>query len=702
MGRKKAVPPSDSRESPAFWDEMIQASAKRRRVQNEQFERYARWHRGDLSDVVDPGTVRDHRKRWETSLDNMTFLATEASKADLFFRYPRFVVRPPTALPNPQFSAALSRVETTMLHHTMRRARFRQKARRSIQDALLSGIGILKVTPDTEVAVDEEVLDAAREEAQMEIAAFQAHGTRMKATEKQIHSVHVTLKSNYLAQADRGEIQLPRPALKYLRKHIAVHKAMMGSERPTETIKTAHTRIRRVNPLDYAYDPTADDREDCTWRACRFLMRRADLLANDDFDKDARLQAQVIQDRWEQRDHQDRQPTTPGSYDIPEDMIMVREVFDFVEQRRYLFNEGGSVMLLNEDRLDLSSIQPSGPFHELVLIEDTFEGQGVPPPCSFEAEQSAATHIASANVAAATASQARTLFDAQNIDAKEAQDAWSAPAASLIPINRTGDPNTDFSKLFHSAPIAEIPAQNMAVLADARRGVDRRSGLGTSKMGGGESSPTATGAALGAEASSSISDDRASTVDEWSEQAARSVVRLTRYFTPKADVIAVCGPEAIEAWPERWALLDVSDDLGCEIIPGSSRRQNTSVDRKQLLDGLAAFENSTTLPPGPAKALMTVEMYRRYFEDGGVSGLDWSSLEQEIAMAASMTAVQSEEGMDPEGGGAVDDTDGVAPNDIEQGVANVGGGRIPTGASIGDRISSARTNAKENVAARSE
>jgi hypothetical protein len=705
MGRTKAVPPSDSRLSPAFWKQMIEGSDKRRAIQNEQFERFARWHRGDLTDVVDPGTVRDKSQRWQASLDNMTFLATEASKADLFFRNPRFVVRPPFGAQHPQFSPKLSRVETTLLHHGLRSAGFRRKARRGIQDGLLAGIGVLKVTSDAEVVVDEEVLDEAKQEAQDEIAAFM-QGTEMKAKDDQIHSVHVTIKENFLTMAERGEIQLPKAALKYLRQHVKIHRSMITSERPSETIRFAQPRIRRVNPLDYAYDPTADDRDDCSWHACRFLMRRADLLGNDDYSKEARLQAQTISDRWVDRNYQSRQPNSPGAYDIPDQMVMVHEVFDLVDQRRYLFTENGAVMLLEEDRRELEMIQPSGPFHTLVLIEDTFEGQGVPPPCSFEAEQAAATHIASANVAAATASQARTLFDSDAIDAIEAQKAWTSGAATMVPIARKGNPDKAFKDLFHPGPIAEIPAQNMAVLADARRGVDRRSGLGTAKMGGGESSPTATGAALGSEASSSISDDRASTVDEWSEGVARAFVRLTRRFTPKSHVVTVCGPDAIEAWPDRWGLVDVADDIGVEIIPGSSRRMNTSVDQKQLMDGIMAFESSVTLLPGPAKSMMTIEMFRRYFEDGGITGLDWNSLEQEVVMAQAMQ--QEMQGGMPEeegaGGGGVpeEDQEPSEANDIEQGVQNVGGGRVPSGSSIGDRISAARSGAKDSVAQRGQ
>lgn len=712
MARPKRVPPSDSRESPAFWSRMVMADAKRRERQNEQFARFSRWHRGDLSDVIYVEQA-ERRERWTRALENMTFLATEASKADLFFRWPRFNIVPPYPSSHPLFSPALGRVETTYLTHTLRAAHYRRKARRCLQDALLGGLGVIKVTVDNEVVVDEEVLDAARLEATQEVAEFlKGNFDAMRAKDDQIHSVHIEIKSGLLSQGEEGGIALPKPALKFLRKHIAMHEAMKGSERPTETIRASQVRVRRVNPLDYFYDPTVDDRDDASWRACRYLLRKSDVLADDAYDLEARKALTDKVDRWEMRTAKMPKVYTPGSYDIPEQMVMVYEVFDLVDQKRRLYCEGADRMLIEEDRHDLRWIQPSGPFHELAFIEDTMEGQGVPPPAAFEGEQAAATHIAVTNVAAALQSSPRTVYDERFISADDAQKMWHAAVGEFVPVKPNAPHELKLKDMFNQAPGCEIPEQNMAVLMDARRGVDKRSGLGTSKMGGGEQASTATGAALGAEASTSISDDRAATVDEWIEQTARSVVRLTRRFTPKSAVVRVCGPEAAQVYPDVYSVAQVANDEGVTIIPGSSRRQNTAIDQKQLLDGITAF-SADPLMQGPSAASLKIEMYRRYFDDGGVSGLDWSAVEQEAKMLAMLQQAQMM-GAGGEAEGSAEDegedmAEGEGPpgpddegrsgdiNDQLQGVANVGGGRIPTNASIGDRIRMQRGQAVSNV-----
>lgn len=723
MAKPKAVPDSSSRESPAFWMQMVNGSDKRRQYVNDQYVEFARWFEGDMSGMMGAADAdRDGPRRRESFLENMTHLATVASMADLFFRWPRFVVRPPYTPPKPMvlpgmpqppvppsvglFTPELARIETMRLAYTMRAVGYRKKARRALQDALLGSIGILKVTADPELVLDEDAVAAAREEAFNEVTAFLQSGIRMKASEEQLHSIHIQVKRSILNEKERDGT-IDRSALKYLRKHIEFHASMMGSERMTETIRSNTIRIRRVNPLDYFYDPTVDDREDASWRGQYFLLRKQDVVGNEDYDKEAREQVGRTEDRWARRTTWVPRIRTMGTFDIPEDMIAIYEIYDLVEQRRILFAEGGSIPLQITDRGDLAVIQPSGPFQELAFVEDALEGQGVPPPNAYKEEQKAATQIASANVKAAIQSMAKTMFDARTINPEDAQRIWHANVGEMIPVNPKGDFNRSLKDAFEQVPPSEIHEQNLVVQAGCVRGIERRSGLGVAKLGGGEQAPTATGAALGADASSSISEDRSASVDEWSEQTARHVVRLERRYTPKSQIVETCGPEAIEVWPERWGLGDVANDIGVEIIPGSSRRRNTAVDQKQLLDGLQAF-SADPMMQGPAAGKLKLSMYQMYFEDGGVTGLDWSGVKQEIEQQAMLQQMQMAgmgAGMGGQPGEAPPETapkenapemsqgGGTSENDVAQGVANVGGGRIPTGASIGDRVAKARGGA---------
>jgi hypothetical protein len=691
--RPPRLPPDERRDSATFWRRMVDASQKRRAVQNEQFARFARWHRGDMRDV-ERAEKDQGEPRWQSGLENMTHAATVASLADLFFRWPRFVVRP-SAAAHHLYPPPLAALETQFLAHTLRQVGYRRKARRAIQDALLGGLGVLKLVADPEVVVDEDARDAARAEAAEELRLFLVRGERMRAREGQLHSFHLEVKGEFLAAVERGEQPVPRTAARYLRRHVREHEQMRHSERPTEQVRDSRPRLRRVNPLDFFQDPTADDRDECSWVACRYLVRRADVLADERYDRAAREQLRTAQDRWEGRtSHEPSRRGGPGSFDVPDDMVVVYEAFDLVDQQRRVWADHAELMLLpGEDRMELATLQPSGPFHLLVFVEDVMEAQGVPPPCAFEAEQAALTAIATSNVQAAVESRPKMLYNAREIDPDEMQRVLDARAGSAVGVNPKGSPDKDLAKSFTSSPTFLIDPQSLAVAALATRGIERRSGLGTAKLGGGEAAPTATGAALGAEASTSVSDDRAATVDEWAEGTARGFVRLSRRYASPVQVARVCGEAALEVWPARWALEDAADDTAVTVVPGSARRQNTSVDQKQLLDGLGVLAADPVLV-GPAAAALRCEVYRRFFEDAGVSGLDWEGVSQEAVLVS--------------GGGAqgepppVPGPTATRPDDVVQGVANVGGGRVPTGAGIGDKVRLVRGQARRGAVDRGQ
>lgn len=725
MAKPQAVPDSSSRESPAFWQKMFEASDKRRDRPNEHFARFSRWYRGDLRDVVDPKNTEDNL-RWQSGLENMTNLATTASLADLLFRWPQFTVNTPYIAPPPVpildsmgvplppqepptlFNPKFAKLRGARITYILRRTNYLLKARRALLDCLIGGMGVLKIVSDPEVVVDDDVLDAAKLEAQTELVDFLSKGVKMVAREGQIHSVHIEIKRQAMTQAQQGVIQLPKSAIKYLRNHIAHHEVMKLSERPTETIRANQHRILRINPLNFFYDPTVDDLDDCTWKGTRYLVRKADVVANPYYNERARLEVQNAQDKWQTTTFR---PSiiSPNSFDIPEDMVMCNEVFDLIDQKRYVYADGASVCLVEgEDRGDLKELQTSGPFNELIFMHDVMEAQGISPVAAFESEQSAATAIATAHVRTAIQCTPKTMYDMRNVNPDDAKRIWEGNTAEFIGIKPTGDQKKGIQDYFGQVPAAEINAQALEVLQSCRDGVNRRSGLGNSKMGGGEQSPTATGAALGADAASSISEDRGALVDAWQERTARTLARL-EYFTPKSQVVETCGPEALEVWPEKMTLMEAANDIAIEVTPGSSRRRNTSVDQKQLLDGLTAVSQMPMFQ-GPAGSTIILQLTKRFFDDAGMTGIDFAPLEAEaqmLAMAPQSPAGGPEGAGGPTGPGAPGQATGgppakpnghspaegkgVAPNDIAQGVANVGGGRVATGASLGDKIAGYRS-----------
>jgi hypothetical protein len=142
------------------------------------------------------------------------------------------------------------------------------------------------------------------------------------------------------------------------------------------------------------------------------------------------------------------------------------------------------------------------------------------------------------------------------------------------------------------------------------------------------------------------------------------------------------GKQALEEIEWVMGLGDVQLMTGVSVVPGSSRRNNTAIEAKQLQDLYVAVAPDPMISP-PFK----VELLRRFAEANGIYGLDYDGL---LQFQAGMLAMG-----DPSGGGegGPEGTEEPEPSEQEepsragqqQGKNNVGGGRVPTGAGKGDK-----------------
>lgn len=701
---------ASDRSDPAFWVQEMNACIKRNKVQMDRFVRFARWYRGDLSDIVDPDATPTLENRWEINLDNMHLFVTDAAIASLFFRNPRFAIRSPSGRAGGIWTPALARIEAMMLNDTIEQIGYFRQARRRLLDARLGPFGVLKITYDCDMVVDHETIENARTEAQLENQAFVTASTAgealsaMVATESQIHSAHIDVHQELLAMAQRGEVPLPKPAIKYLRKHIKKHESMRSSETPTEFARDASIVCRRVNPLHFFYDTSVDDIWDARWYCHSYFIRMADAKGNSRFSRKARDECAAASDRWQRNGVTMHQYVpTPGTFDSHDELVLVNEVYDRVDGTIREFFEGGSEMAC-EREFTLRSVQPNGPYSILMFKPDPLEAAGLPPPIAWEAEQSATTALQSASVAAAIAgSRAGTVYNGAFVDPADMERIENRKMGDNLRLNLPGGNDADIRKAFAPAPTVELKEQTLVMRSDVRSRISQSSGLGSQKTLSGDRSGSATEAAITSGAADAISEDQAAILDDASAYDGKMIVRLTRKCVPKAKVVEVCGDEAIEVYPDQWADRDIVNDRNVYPIPGSSRRRQTSIDSKLTMDGIVAA-SSVPAMAGPSGQSAILEMLRRWFEDQGLSGIDWESVDAEQKAQAMMQQMMmggapgapGATGAPPEGGG---EPPSESPQDAArrpsemsepsvagqaQGAANAGGGRIPTGAGQGD------------------
>lgn len=675
------------RESPAFWKLQRDAFEQYARRPLKHYKRYARRFAGDFREVAH-ATDEGADTADAPALGNLTNLSVRQARADLYFRNPRFVVR--TAGGHAEyggvFTPALARTETLLLNDAAVEQGLYRHMRKSLLDFLLGPYMVTKVTFACDIGTDEESVREQRDVAQREGQAFIILSTKPTVKETDLHAVHIEEHDQLIAAAERGEIPLPKSAIKYLKKHVQKHREAEPYSRPSETLRNQSIHTRRVNPLCFAFDPFNEDVEAQEWVEESWLARYEDVVNNEEFDRTARHEVAAIYDTdaYLNPDIPGPNPTRMGVSRTPDPRVRMFETIDLVDRKVIIHAAGGTRPLLVRP-YTLGSILPSGPYIVSSSMEDPLHNYGVCPPYIYEAHQKAVSQIFGVNNEIVMRSAPKITYNASLIDAETKDALEEFLVAGHVPLKLP--PDADVSKVIQQLPPVGVPEQNVAVEGMNRRMIEIGSGQGSARLGGGDYSKTATASAIAGESSSTLNEDTAAMVDDHCRRWGTYQLRLMRQFYSRARVAEIAGPEALQSWPEQFSQRDILMDRGVEVIPGSSRRNTTAVETKLLQDSLAMILPlvGTVIPQHVA-----LEMVRRLIESNGVYGIDWQGAETGMLQ---MMMAQAEAGMGGAAGGG-GGPEGASPRRAEMsepsasgmmgGMANVGGGRVPTGASEGD------------------
>lgn len=669
------------RNDPKFWDEMRQAWWKHARVPLNQYTKYSRWFRGEFTETGDV-TVRGTKlpKDWRGALVNLTNLVTRTSRADLFYRNPRFLARPSGSLNQALFTPELAHTESILLNALATETGLYRQGRRALLDGLLGPFMVLKVGYSADIGLDMELVDSERDAADAENQNFVANGVYPKLQANDLHSVHIEQHQQVIAAVERGDIKLPSKLVKYMKKHIQKHQESAPHERPKETVRNDSIFVRRRSPLNVFFDPWAEDSSEREWMGERYIARIEDVQNNKDFSSSERKNIQSLTTRW---NHENHLPAfSSDTITTPDQYCMLYEVIDMVNNKVITYAQGGAKPLLVKD-YTLSSILPSGPYVDASFMEDPFEGFGIAPPAVYEAHQIAATYLAAVNTKTVQRSSPKLGYNAQYIGKEELSDLKKFLVAGLVPFKSLA-PGMKISDVMHQIPPCAVPDQNMTLEAYHRRMIEQFSGMGSAKLGGGDTSRTATASAIIGESVTTLSEDLAAVVDDWMARTGKTMLRLARRFYTQARVAELVGEDALKSWPMEWADRDIANDRGVIVVPGSSRRNNSSVEQKLLQDVYALVSQDPTTP-----VPMKMELLQRLLESMGIFGIDYSGAQEAALLAKLQEQIMAQAQMQPPeaGGPAPRRSEASEPSRAgqAQGVANVGGGRLSTGASKGDK-----------------
>ncbi len=713
----------NDRTSPEFWKNEAREYAKQAREVDADYRLFCRRFRGDLAEVPYNAETSSTVAR-SSGFGNLTQLRARIMRGDLMFRCPRPQVAPPR-YEKAIFTATLAQVETLLLRDFVEEADYYREMRRAALDLVLAPRCIVKIGINVDGELDLRELRRERAKADAEFKLYVVAGIKPRLRNSDSDATHAVQHAQVIAAAERGELNIPEENIDVMRAHLASHvDRLSDSSRETEASRRGRVTIRRIHPESYSHDVWAERPYDREWHKEAFIERIEDAQADTSYDPEAVKEIVPCHVRRGRRDGSgltDSDDFNRDSIQTLDGHFQCHEVVDLVESQIVRYAEGGT-RPLRVRPWTLAAILPSGPYEEYSLIEDPEQDWGVCPPKVGQDHQEASSELQGIATETVRRGLPMSIINGAVLDEDTIEKIKHGDIAELIVV-RNLPPDSDMKKVMASLTPAEVPEQNVGVEQMHRQMAEQILGLGAQREQSSVGSKTATEATIIGNAANSLAEDGGAGWDDFQSRVLRKVARHFRGCYSQRQVVDLVGEIALrpDGWPAvGFADADAGDDRNISVVPGSSRRNESAVLTKMLGEGINTFIVSPLAMTMPAT---TAELFRRYFESMGQYGLGFDQVGEVATLDMQMQAAQAAAGGvpgDPNAaptappgsaqpgvppgapGAAPPQRPGVPParpgaapprpteatkpgvTGQNNGMANVGGGRMPTGASAGD------------------
>lgn len=674
-------------EEPQYWDDQRRACEAYNEDDRRDYRRFAAWLVGQETDQ-NGSRLRGKLGRSRGPLSNLISLAIRVARSNLFYRSPRFMVQDLPTLGGKGNGKKIAQIETMMLDDAVDECDLYTEGRRCILDGLIGPEMVMKVGYTSDVGVDFDRIEAERKHASAEGEAIRAGG-RPRRGEDDADCVHMEEHQRQIAMAEEGSWPTDEGSLAYLKKHYKAHEDALKKfgDRPLETVRFESLIVERVSPMKWWRDMTASRPAERSWVQESFLRLVDDVRENPNYEPGARKEVQATDSGEDGADALGKDGYARDPVRSPDDYVTIYEVVDLRRSKILTFASGGKKCLRVRDYKDQRTF-PGGPYITGSFLEDPITDCGVAMPRIYEGHQDILSQWD--DVGAKTLMRGvpvkvvkKGVLDADTL--KKLQNNRRVPDSWVVASDLGA--NDDINKVIQQLDPPAIPEFLFALRRVQESGIERQTG-GSAQLGGGDTSKTATASATVQESSSNISEDLASVMDNFLSRIGRGMVRVMRRY-PESKVSEIYGEGAVGVWP-KWSERAICRDRGVSVVPGSSRRKNLAVEQKLLTDLYVAVQSNPNIG-----VEVGVELFRRVLDASGVFNVDLSGM-QEMMQRQEIEGLMPGGGSGAEGGAAPPSgkdrasrrskaRGSGAPSDQRGGLANAGGGRVPTGASAGDK-----------------
>ena len=688
-----------------YWEEQRKASEEYLDPVLKKFQLYASWYAGDMESLA--SAIQKAYGLNAPMGSPLLNLVTRTARAEMFYRNPRYMVEPIERFGPTIFTPALSSVETILLNDFVEETNFFHEGRRVILDMLLAHRGIFKIGYSSDIGMNYPAILESRDKALKENMVWVTEFKAPRVGKADIHTTHIEAHAQAIALAQRGDTELPPVQVERMKAHIHQHQKMLDkySERPKENIRYEHVWCKRVSPMRFRFDPWAESPTERRWVGEIFVRDVDDVRANELYDQAARVDVggmDINAIEGLELDSRYERLLTRGTED---NKTILVEIVDTVRRKVITYAMNSQKPLRVRDYV-MADVLPDGPYVDEAFTEHPLDDCGIPQPQVYEEFQKALGVMDTILMEISKRSVPRQAIDVSALSPDELKKLRRPVPGNLIEVSglRAGKSMKD---IIQDVPLPRIDTSLMQIRQMYVRGIEQYSGLGSAKLAGGDSAKTATASAIIGESVATLTEDLNSVLDNMLSRVGKKALRMMRlmYDTPKVEEI-VGQMETDNAWPTEWSVRDIIMDRGVKMVPGSTQRKNAAVEQKLMVELYSLVSQDPAIPPA-----VRVELLRRVFDAAGVYGLDVAGMEQKIMeqeLMAQQQAQQEQQGGSDPAERTKRRTDGEGTEasraSLAQGVANVGAGRVATGASAGDGPKSpagrARSKAKSNIKGR--
>ena len=635
---------------PQDWDQRIKYFREKMETPLKDYKRYKRWARGDFRDIdAEMGLAEG-----QSASVNMVAMVLRSFLAHLFFGPPGVAVKSIEGHRSPE----LAKVETDGLNDLIDQTNLFKQGKLTVMDGFLAPFMCFKVGYNADIDVNVTWLESENQKVVVENKAFLAD-MNVGVHKTDNDSLHINGHELLYQQVLEGNEMMPASARDNLKAHIEKHykRREEGLSYTSEVLRAEKVFISRRKPTAIFFDTHAPDLDSLSWVGEVTVRDLEDVVTDERFTAHARAQmTETLASRTAEM--LQKEDTREVSGDGIE-RVLQYEMICLKRNMVYTYADGFD-FYLREAPYAYQREMPNGPYILDTFIDDPDDIWGVAQPKYWEVHQKVVSILNTVQVLTAKAAVPGIGVDGDALSEDEIAEYKSGKIARVVRFKDVGE---DIRKHIFILPTPTISQEVFAVLGQNMQFIERLSGLGQTRLGGGERSKTATASQMIDDAIAGMTQEVATRLDQFILKTLRHALRLMRKLYSRSTIARSVGAERAGQWPDMggWTTTEILDDRGVELLVNTMRRESTDVEIKIMGDIYARVSQDPMVPASAKLKLLDWVLT--------LAGVPINLTKEIEAMEQNPAA-----GLGGAAGGGAVNTQGVSREDAQQGVTNVTGG----------------------------